>query len=83
MIGLIAEITNRKQGQTPNLSDFINFKNGDKNGYQGVDGLFRFLPNGLTQRNLAVLKITPSKKTGNWFETIEKPNDNFIEYNKN
>ncbi len=83
MIGLIAEITNRKQGQTPNLSDFINFKNGDKNGYQGVDGLFRFLPNGLTQRNLAVLKITTSGKTGNWFETIEKPNDSFIEYNKN
>ena len=83
MIGLIAEITNRKQGQTPNLSDFINFKNGDKNGYQGVDGLFRFLPNGLTQRNLAVLKITTSGKAGNWFETIEKPNDSFIEYNKN
>jgi ABC-type branched-subunit amino acid transport system substrate-binding protein len=83
MIGLIAEITNRKQGQTPNLSDFINFKNGDKNGYQGVDGLFRFLPNGLTQRNLAVLKITTSSKAGNWFETIEKPNDSFIEYNKN
>ncbi len=83
MIGLIAEITNRKQGQTPNLSDFINFKNGDKNGYQGVDGLFRFLPNGLTQRNLAVLKITTSSKAGNWFETIEKPNDSFIDYNKN
>jgi len=83
MIGLIAEITNRKQGQTPNLGDFINFKNGDKNGYQGVDGLFRFLPNGLTQRNLAVLKITTSGKTGNWFETIEKPNDSLIEYNKN
>jgi ABC-type branched-subunit amino acid transport system substrate-binding protein len=83
MIGLIAEITNRKQGQTPNLSDFINFKNGDKNGYQGVDGLFRFLPNGLTQRNLAVLKITTSSKAGNWFETIDKPNDSFIEYNKN
>jgi hypothetical protein len=83
MIGLIAEIINRKQGQVPNVSDFINFKNGDKNGYQGVDGLFRFLPNGLTQRNLAVLKITTSSKAGNWFETIEKANDSFIEYNKN
>ena len=83
MIGLIAELANRKQGQVPVISDFINFKNGDKNGYQGVDGLFRFLPNGLVQRNLAILKISVSNKAGNWFETIEKANDSFIDYNKN
>ncbi len=83
MIGIIAEIVNRKQGQAPNVSDFINFKNGDKNGYQGIDGLFRFLPNGLVQRNLAILKISVSSKAGNWFETIEKSNDSFVDYNKN
>jgi len=83
MIGLIAELVNHKQGQVPVISDFINFKNGDKNGYQGVDGLFRFLPNGLVQRNLAILKISVSNKAGNWFETIEKANDSFIDYNKN
>ena len=79
MVGLIAELTNRKQGQIPVVSDFINFKNG----YQGVDGLFRFLPNGLVQRNLAILKISVSNKAGNWFETIEKANDSFVDYNKN
>lgn len=83
MIGLIAELANRKQGQVPLVSDFINFKNGDKNGYEGVDGLFRFLPNGLVQRNLAILKISVSNKAGNWFETIEEANDSFVDYNKN
>lgn len=83
-IGLIAQIIDRKQGKEPTLADFVNFKNEQINGYQGVDGLFRFLPNGLIQRNLGVLKISVSSKAnGNWFETIEKPNDQFIEYKKN
>lgn len=83
MVALIAEIANQKQGQTPSFKDFIEFKNGDKNGYQGVDGTFRFLPNGLVQRNLSVLKISVTNQAGNWFETIEKANDSFIDYKKN
>lgn len=29
-------------------------------GFTGIDGLFRFLPNGTNQRGLAVLRVTPS-----------------------
>ena len=28
------------------------------NGFRGIDGIFRFLPNGTTERGLAVLEIT-------------------------
>lgn len=83
MVAVIAEIANQKQGQTPSFKDFVEFKNGNKNGYEGVDGIFRFLPNGLVQRNLSVLKISVTNQAGNWFETIEKANDSFIDYKKN
>jgi len=83
MVALIAEIANQKQGQTPAFKDFVEFKNGNINGYQGVDGTFRFLPNGLVQRNLSILKISVTNQAGNWFETIEKGNDSFIDYKKN
>ena len=29
-------------------------------GFQGMNGLFRFQPNGLVERGLAILKVTPS-----------------------
>ena len=31
----------------------------DPNGFTGVDGLFRFTPQGLVQRGLAVLEVGP------------------------
>ncbi len=30
------------------------------NGFAGIDGIFRFLPSGLTQRRLAVYEVTGS-----------------------
>jgi ABC-type branched-subunit amino acid transport system substrate-binding protein len=32
----------------------------DPEGFQGVNGLFRFRPNGLVERGLAILEVTPS-----------------------
>ena len=30
----------------------------DPNGFAGVDGIFRFLPNGTIQRGLAIIEVT-------------------------
>jgi branched-chain amino acid transport system substrate-binding protein len=32
----------------------------DPNGFAGIDGIFRFLPNGFTERGLAVMEIAPN-----------------------
>lgn len=44
-------------------------------GFVGIDGAFRFLPNGLVQRNLAILEVGNEK-----FRTIEKPSNRFLRY---
>jgi len=58
--------------------DFINYqssKNANKNGFVGVEGLFRFLPNGIVQRNFAILEIKNGK-----FEMIDSPSSMFFKY---
>jgi ABC-type branched-subunit amino acid transport system substrate-binding protein len=75
-VAAVVDISNRKKDQvTISMKDFINFNNPPKNGFEGIDGLFRFLPNGLVQRNLAVLKVGSGK-----FETVEKPVERFLKY---
>ena len=54
--------------------DFINYQS-PKNGFIGLDGLFRFLPNGIVQRNFAILKIRGGK-----FEMIDSPSSMFFKY---
>ncbi len=71
----ISELINRKRNQEIGFEDFISYTNSKNNGFEGIDGLFRYLPNGLVQRNLAVLKVGKSK-----FETIEKPVGKFLSY---
>ncbi len=61
--------------QEPKLSDFINYQPAPKNGFEGIDGQFRFLPNGLVQRNLAILKIANGR-----FEVIDQPAPQFLRY---
>ncbi len=46
-----------------------------KRGFRGIDGVFRFLPNGLIQRNLAVLEIIDRE-----IITIDKSSNRFIRY---
>jgi ABC-type branched-subunit amino acid transport system substrate-binding protein len=75
LVASLSRLIDLKQKQTPSINDFINYENPPKNGFDGIDGLFRFLPNGLVQRNLAVLKVGSAR-----FETIEKPIEQFLKY---
>ncbi len=61
-----------KRDLTPN--DFISYQS-QKNGFEGMDGLFRFLPNGIVQRNFAILEISNGK-----FDMIDSPNTMFFKY---
>jgi len=71
----IAEIAARKGSKEITINDFTTYENPPKNGFEGIDGLFRFLPNGIVQRNLAVLQVSNGK-----FETAEKPIEMFLKY---
>ncbi|MBM3579591.1 MAG: penicillin-binding protein activator [Alphaproteobacteria bacterium] len=72
----VVELVNRAGRNTaPSISDFINYANPPTNGFDGIDGLFRFLPNGLVQRNLAVLQVGNGK-----FDVIDRPADGFLKY---
>ncbi len=73
-VTVISEVIDRKKG-APTVSDFTGYANPPKNGFEGIDGLFRFLPNGLVQRNLAILQVGNGR-----FEVIEKPLDQFLKY---
>jgi ABC-type branched-subunit amino acid transport system substrate-binding protein len=71
-VAMIAEI---KKDQNLKIQDFTSYAKPPKNGFEGIDGLFRFLPNGLVQRNLAVLEVNNGR-----FETLEKPVEQFLKY---
>ncbi|MFT6077086.1 MAG: ABC-type branched-subunit amino acid transport system substrate-binding protein [Myxococcota bacterium] len=65
---------NRTEKRELSAIDFVNFKS-KKNGFVGIDGLFRFLPNGIVQRNYAILEIENGE-----FEMIDAPNEVFFQY---
>ena len=44
-------------------------------GFKGIDGLFRFLPNGLVERKFSILQISQGE-----FEVISEPMDEFLLY---
>lgn len=73
-VAAIAELIDKKEGLPAN-ADFINYFNPQKNGFSGIDGGFRFLANGLVQRNLAVLQVGSGE-----FITIDRPADKFLKY---
>jgi ABC-type branched-subunit amino acid transport system substrate-binding protein len=74
-VAAISSLIDSKKGQLPVISNFTNYGDSPKNGFEGIDGLFRFLPNGLVQRNLAVLQVGYGR-----FETISKPTEKFLKY---
>lgn len=74
-VAATSELIDRKGGKAPVIKDFTAYASSSKNGFSGIDGLFRFLPNGLVQRNLAVLKVGSGQ-----FETIDKPLEVFLKY---
>ena len=71
----IAKIAQSKNNTKINLNDLVNFNNEPKNGFNGIDGIFRFLPNGAVQRNLAILQVGNGS-----FETLEPSIDKFLKY---
>jgi len=72
LVGALGQIIRNKGTITsPSASDITNFKEG----FEGIDGLFRFLPNGIVQRNLAVLEVSDDG-----FKTIQDPEDEFLNY---
>jgi branched-chain amino acid transport system substrate-binding protein len=75
MVAAVSKLIDLKKGQTPSIADFTSSIPSSNNGFSGIDGMFRFIPNGLVQRNLAVLRIG-----NNRFETIEKPTEKFLQY---
>ncbi len=75
LVAATAQLVEMKKGQTPTIGDFTGAELSPKNGFNGIDGTFRFLPNGLVQRNLAVLRVGNGR-----FDTVEKPVEKFLRY---
>ncbi len=71
----ISKISQNKTNLKLTFSDFIEYNNNLKNGFDGIDGVFRFLPNGAVQRNLAILQVGNGK-----FETIDSSIEKFLKY---
>lgn len=74
-IAAIAELVDKAAAREIKVEDFVNYEHTGINGFEGIDGEFRFLKNGLVQRNLAVLQVGQ-----NDFETIEEANKMFLKY---
>lgn len=72
----VIEVANKKASRDEKITvkDFTSYK-GEINGFAGIDGPFRFLPNGLVQRNLAILEVGNGK-----FDVLEEANKVFLRY---
>ena len=75
LVSITSSLINLKSGRELNIKDFTSYSASPENGFDGIDGLFRFLPNGYVQRNLAVLQIDRDQ-----FLTIKKPAEKFLKY---
>ncbi len=75
LVAATAKLMQQKKTGDLKPSDFTSYENPPINGFSGIDGLFRFLPNGLVQRNLAILEV---KEDG--FETVGKANSKLLRY---
>lgn len=69
----VIDLTKELKGNKPTANSIVNY-NGKK-GYNGIDGTFRFLPNGMIERNLAIIEIN-----GGEFHVIEKGSRSFLNY---
>jgi len=71
----ISKIAENKSNLKIGFNDFLEYTDSSTNGFDGIDGVFRFLPNGAIQRNLAILQID-----NGGFETLESSIPKFIKY---
>jgi branched-chain amino acid transport system substrate-binding protein len=77
IVAVTVEIANRNPNKIPEFQDFIFYdQNLTRNVFRGIDGLFRFLENGLIQRNLAIIEVG----NGNFY-TLDRPLEQFVHYN--
>lgn len=80
-VAAVAQLIDQNEGNEINVQDFVAASNPENskfkglNGFDGIDGNFRFLGNGLVQRNLAVIEI----ENGN-FRTIDEANQKFLKF---
>lgn len=74
-VAAIAQIVEKSESSNPKIADFVNYQNGEKNGFEGIDGKFRFLENGLVQRNLAIFEVNSSQ-----IKMIDQPAEILLEY---
>lgn len=80
-VAAIAELVDQHNDRELIIRDFTTYSNPENakfkglNGFDGIDGNFRFLENGMVQRNLAVLEI----QNGD-FKTIDKPANKFLKF---
>ncbi len=68
-------VDNKKDQTALTIKDFINYKPIPSNGFLGIDGAFRFLPNGLVQRHLSVLQVENGR-----FLVVEQAAEEFLNY---
>jgi ABC-type branched-subunit amino acid transport system substrate-binding protein len=73
-VAAIAKIVDTIENDKPTVQNFIDL-DGKKSGFEGIDGQFRFLENGLTQRNLAILQVDSGK-----LKVIDAPTEKFLNY---
>jgi len=71
----IAMIAQDKKNLRIEFKDFTDFSEKYNNNFTGIDGIFRFLPNGAVQRNLAVLQVGNQR-----FDTLENSVERFLKY---
>ncbi|MFZ9469661.1 MAG: penicillin-binding protein activator [Rickettsiales bacterium] len=71
----IAIIAQDKKNIRIDFKDFTDFSDKYNNNFTGIDGIFRFLPNGAVQRNLAVLQVGNQR-----FDTLENSVERFLKY---
>ncbi len=69
----VIDLSSEIKDQKLTGNDIVNY-NGKK-GYRGIDGLFRFLPNGIVERNLSVLGVGNSE-----FKIIDRAPRRFLNY---
>ena len=76
-VSAIAQIVDRNGNRIPSTDDFINYQDTQINqiGFSGIDGNFRFLDNGLVQRQYSILEL----KDGQFIE-INPSNERILNY---
>ncbi len=74
-VASVSQVIDKSGSTNPSVKDFVKFETNNSLGFEGIDGKFRFLENGLTQRNLSILKVNSGE-----FEVIDPANEKFLNY---